>query len=239
MMKKLKTLLKNTAKIFLGLRTRILKFLSLVISRRNLLSGTKEDYYSYDTLPLKTFFDIIKTGDNGLLVRKIKPKLKDFIGLDERWEAIIKRHNEESGNLEFNNYFSNLQVYTGLLTEYIIVKACVLKLSIPPVDVDVVALLNSKGYAIDLTTPKNFRKSLTSADIRSNNLVTKIMSKQNELDSYRKIDGGKPVTFSKAIANLSMGLGFSVDRYLTLSEYNEFNQRIKERNGRNKQTGFN
>ena len=89
--------------------------------------STKRNYYDYEDLLLKTFFDIIKTGDLNLL----KKDKKRIVGtnLEEIWESIIKRHNDNNGNFDFNNYVDAIRSYAYLLSEYMIIKACLLKLS--------------------------------------------------------------------------------------------------------------
>jgi hypothetical protein len=196
--------------------------------------STKRNYYDYEDLLLKTFFDIIKTGDLNLL----KKDKKRIVGtnLEEIWESIIKRHNDNNGNFDFNNYVDAIRSYAYLLSEYMIIKACLLKLSMK-LNYDVVIELNERGYVIDYTTPQRFRETLQAANSRSNNLVTKIISKQKEIEKYGTKGGkGAPLTFAKALMDLSGALGYSIPRDITLAEFDEGKKLIKKRHGRNNNT---
>jgi len=196
-----------------------------------LSNGSEKDFYIYDTIPLRVFFEILRTGDLKLLILSHNHTQYKIIEAEIVWDEILRRNGQESGNLDFNNYIDHLRTYAYLISEFVLIKACLSKLTIIPVDVEAVETLTKKGYVIDLTTSKTFLDSVRRATTKSNNLVTKIAAKQKELEKMGRSEG-KPLTFAKALANISKQLKFSVDRNLTLAEYNEYVKLLKENNGR-------
>lgn len=169
-----------------------------------------------------------------LLYRGKGRKIKN---LNVLWEEIIRRNNEENGDFNFNNYFNTLKTYADLLNEYILVKACLLDLSIK-VKADVVETLRELGYIIELSSIEEYKRTLQIVNAQSNNLVTKIITKRKELEAFHK-NKGKPVTFAQAMIGISAGLGYQVQRDITLAEYNEAKKLIKQRHGRNNKSGRN
>jgi hypothetical protein len=179
---------------------------------------------------------VVKTSDLNLLKLNPRGKVKE---LEVKWEEIIRRNNEENGNFDFNNYFQALKKYASLVAEYTIVKACLLRMTVKA-EVKTIETLKEYGYIVDLN-PDNFTQSMQVINARANNLFTKIVSKQKELENFLKGSDSKakPITFAKAIMHLSAGLGFTVGKDILLAEYNEAKKIIKERNGRDNKARFN
>lgn len=167
-----------------------------------------------------------------------KGKGRKLKQLDVIWEEIVRKNNEENGNLDFNNYFQCLKTYADLVNEYITVKACLLKLTKVSVDAATIEVLEDFGYILEVTTMDSYKKSLQIVTAKSDNLITKIMSKHKELQEFNK-NKSKPLTFAKALMQVGVGLGYSVSKDITLAEYNEAKKLIKEKHGRNSNTGRN
>lgn len=202
----------------------------LAISGQDSLN-TRKLYYSYETIPLRLFFDIIKSGDLKLL--KLSRSASND-KLDIIWEEIIKRNNEANGNFTYSNYLEAIRSYARLINEYTIIKACVLKLAHYGADLKVVDTLRELGYVVNIENGKKaFDESLLAISNRSNNLVTKILAKKKEIEKYNE-GKGEPVTFARAIMSLSAQLGYNVGRDITLEEYNEAKKLVKS-HGRNNQ----
>lgn len=179
---------------------------------------------------------MVKTSNLNLLKLHPNRQVKE---LEIKWEEIIRKNNEENGNFDFNNYFQALKKYASLVAEYTVVKACLLRMTIKA-EVKTIETLREYGYIVDLN-PDNFNQSMQVINARSNNLLTKILSKQKELENFLKGSDSKarPITFAKAIMHLSSGLGFSVGKDILLAEYNEAKKIIKERNGRDNKARLN
>lgn len=181
-----------------------------------------ENLYSYDDILLKTYFDISMDGN---VTRLIKYGKADNQTLQDCWERLVKRNNEETGNFNYFIYKEGLEVYHNLLRVYHKVKTCLLKLSIR-CDYKVIGMLAAEGYVIDKRV-SHYDESLYLASRKSDNLITKIQSKRKELAEFEKKDGGVPMTFEKALAKVSFGAKYQVQRDVTLSGYNELVKEIK------------
>lgn len=195
------------------------------------------DFYSYDDLPLKVYLEIVKSGDYS---RLIKSGEAADVQCYQAWEMILKRNAKELGSFEFDTYVNMALSYAQLLSEFNIVKAILVRLAIRftvtgpkqyTVDDQDLELLRKKGYKLDLSSELNYSVSLNAALQRSNNLVTKITMKQNELlrfsaasESDREVMG-----FEEVMADLDFHLGFASSREITLAGYNRLLKRLKER----------
>lgn len=159
--------------------------------------------------------------------------------LEEVWESIVKVNAKENNNSLFDYYFTTAQSHTYLVNEYHLIKACLLKLMFR-VDKAVIQLLKDRGYKISLESQDAYVRSIDAAQSRSNNLITKLMTKQKELERMsRENQSLDKVTFPKAIAGISAGIGFAVGEDVSLATYNEYKKIIHTKNGRNRQAGFN
>jgi hypothetical protein len=150
----------------------------------------------------------------------------------------VKMNNEESGNYDFFNYRDALASYNYLRRTYNLVKACIMKLAIR-CDYSVIKILADEGYVISIKE-NEYDASLEAASRKSDNLATKIKSKQKEIDNYTQTGDKKPMTFVRALAKLSYKLKYNVDPNITLSGYNELIKQWKEEHAsRNRSAGFN
>lgn len=111
------------------------------------------------------------------------------------------------------------------------IKGMLLKLFLT-VDPDDIKYLKAKGYNIDVVGNEpgpNFEKSLTAAIHRSDNIVTRIIMKEKELQAYfEKQENAKPMTFEELIVNMNAALKMVLPRDILLSEYNEYKKVLKK-----------
>lgn len=99
------------------------------------------------------------------------------------------------------------------------------------IDRDMIERLRKKGYAISLSNSEAYEADLIRAIKRSENLITKITMKKNELEAEQKTTGSKEEKgFDEIIANLEFGLGWSVRDDITLSKYNALKKLVKKKN---------
>lgn len=151
---------------------------------------------------------------------------EDELDNQTSWDAIVQRNNEESGGLEYQNYFADLQAFSLLINEYILVKACLIKLSYK-VDLELITFLKKKGYSINTKSTADYSESLNLAMRKSENLRNRFGLKQNELEETLKRQDGERLSFEQVMANLNFLIGFNVDDNITLARYNEYRKIIK------------
>lgn len=196
---------------------------------KRIFSNITGRYYSYETIPLKIYFAISNSGIYTLIYKGWgSPVLQDC---STAWESIVKVNAKENNNLEYGSYFDTVQAYGNILADYNIVKACLLKLAMKYSAEDH-KILKDKGYHIDPTSNEAYAETIFAAMRKSDNLVTKLMSKQNELGMMSSGMEGQVVTFDKAVAEISYQLNFEVDDTITLARYNVYKKLIKEKHGR-------
>lgn len=143
----------------------------------------------------------------------------------EAWEKILQRHSRATGDYSYSRYTDTLRSYGDYIAQYQIIKACLLKLTLVK-DQPTIDYLEVEGYPIDTTTDYTFARSLEDAFRKSNNLVTKILSKKKELEMFeskQKQGENFPLEeMQKNLAQISSMLGFVIDDELLLSRYNEY-----------------
>lgn len=185
------------------------------------------ELYSYDSVPFKLYISI--AGGKSLKDLVIKGKVTNE-QLAEAWEQIVKRNSSHNGSYQYGSYFQLLQAYELLINEYQMIKAMLTKLSIK-VDAETINDLKQKRFFINTKSSALYEESLLAAGRKVENLVTKIRMKQNEMRELEN-KGGKDemrVGFEELMANLSMGLGFSVEDNITLARYNEYQKLLKKK----------
>lgn len=192
------------------------------------------ELYSYDNITLKLYTQIASGSSVKNLIIKGNP---DSNQLAVAWEQIVKQNSQNNGTYQYNSYFQLLQTYELLVNEYNTIKAMLTKLSLK-IDHDLIKELRRKGYNINATVNSEvYATSLLNAGRKVENLVTKIKSKQTELNQMEAQDDRKSsLGFEELLANLSVGLGFNVDDSVTLARFNEFQKLLKKKmkNGGNK-----
>lgn len=152
------------------------------------------------------------------------------------WEQVVKRQEENSGSRKYHIYFDLEKSKGLLLADYIVIKATLMKLSLTQENVDEdIAYLKSKGYNINL---KTLTQHINKAIKRSDNLITRMQMKENEIkklsgDGEEKID----INFQDVITDLNFALGWqAANEDITLAAYNRFRVLLKRKDGRDNNT---
>lgn len=148
------------------------------------------------------------------------------------WEKIVKRNAEENGRNDYSIYFDLYKAYSILLAEYVLVKSLLTYLCYV-IDYTYIKRLRKMGYKVDTTNSTTYTESLTSGLKRSENLNTKITSKQKEMEAMLgPIDKNKvePMSIEQTIAQLNLALGFVETTDITLARFNEYRKVLRERN---------
>jgi len=95
---------------------------------------------------------------------------------------------------------------------------------------DYYELLNGEGYVIDTTSKNTIMDGVTAGLHKCENLVTKAVMKQKELQRMFEARGeGKAQGFEEIMAHLNFALGFTVPDTIKLSAYNEYQKILKAR----------
>ena len=202
-------------KIKLWLRKFILKLKSRIIT---------VTFYSYDTLTLKLFIKINDTGNVNLLIKSgfATPDL-----CAERWEMIVAANNKALGRNDYNAFLTLYKQYARLLSDFNAIKASIIIL-LHCIDYEAVQYMRSKGYKILLTNSKLYAQSLAAAVRKSDNLLTKLKMKKNELLELMPRNV-KTESFEAIMAALTFSLGYTVADDLTLARYNEYLKLIERK----------
>jgi hypothetical protein len=192
--------------------------------------NSTERWFTYDDITLRLYLEIAEGGDYKKLIKKGKYSSDECYA---KWEDIIKQNGKHTNDFSYINYFQTVQQYANLIAEYNLVKALLFKVLITDYKnvIEDVAMLVSKGYNIDKSSQEKYNESIENAFKKSNNLVTKILAKQNELNQYA---GNKETkaTIGSMVANLNTAIGFKAADYsILLSEYNEYRKIINKKNG--------
>lgn len=185
-------------------------------------------FYTYDDIRLKLYIDIAKTGEFTKLVKIGKSGNDECL---EAWEEIVKKHQTESGSQQYNAFFRLSKGYLMHLNDHATIRACLILVGLNNLflDWEYLKILSDKGYKIDTSTPEKVLESVTLNLHRCENLITKAITKKNEIDlmlKQRESSGDGP-TFEQMLANLNYALGFNVNEDLTLSRYNEYQKILK------------
>lgn len=180
----------------------------------------------YENITLKMYLRLSETKSYRELV--IEGQASE-IQCAEAWEKIVKQNAEASGRLELGYYLNNYQAFARLLADFNAIKAT-LNLLLLVVDDTYIGWLNSKGFVIVTDKGQNaYVESLNAAMRKSDNYITRIKMKQNELLKIGEGQSGKKFGFEELIANLTMVLGFEVNDNVTLVRYNEYNKLIAKK----------
>lgn len=187
--------------------------------------------YSYEDIKLSLYLEIAYTGNVLLLSKSGDPDPDECV---KAWEEIIKQSGKATGSLDFDNFNDLEESYVLLFSDYNAVKATLTKLSITA-DLkyieDDLKWLRSKGYKFDYKTSAEYAVCIEAAMRRSDDLLTKMVMNRNETKEMY----GQPIerpTLGSLIARCSAGIGFQVSKDVLLSEFNEYNKIIQEKNGR-------
>jgi hypothetical protein len=162
--------------------------------------------------------NIAKTNDLTLLIKKGKTNIEDCL---IAWERIVQSTCKATRTFEYDTKFNNLAQYNKLLYDFILVKGSLLRLCLKYNKEDV-AFLKGKNYKIDTSSNEAYADSLQLMLRRSDNIITKLNSKKNEIAASNQEGDTRPVEFEELIAGISAELGFEVSTEVTLARYNEY-----------------
>lgn len=192
-----------------------------MFSKKKSRVTTGKIFLTYDNITLRTYLHIAATGEYDKLIVKGDCSKEECLAV---WEELVNRNN--NGQV-FSAYFDSSQKYALLISDYNTIKATLFILLFE-VDNDAIAFLKRKGYVIDTSSRAKYDASLALAMKTSDNLLTKIQMKQNEIASMCD-NGSRMVGFEEVVANISFLLGFTINDDITLARYNEYRRIIAKR----------
>lgn len=186
---------------------------------------TTKEFIGYKEIKLRTFVEIIDTGD----VRKL---LKSGTATNEEcsaaWDAIVAENDRVAGGYKYLNYLNLVKDYARLFSQYLGVKATLTALQFRVDDADI-NWLKSFGYVIDTGSSNSYVESIQRADQKSKNLLNRMSLKLNELNVDRVKGVSTPSSFDFIMANISESLGREISDEITLARYNEYCKIAKAR----------
>lgn len=206
------------------------------LKSKNILTAS---YYQYDNIKLKLYVEITDSGNIESLCYKGLPNKEKCA---EIWEDIVKKSAEINGNFEFDNYFEAYQNYSIALSDYLFIRACLLKFwfkGLYKKDLPLIEKLKARGFVIDLTEREKYKVSLIKATKKVRSLITKILNKKSEFEEFNKKGEKKEkekTSFDSIMAALTFqwpGTGITDD--ITLARYNECVKILKLRERNKKQ----
>jgi hypothetical protein len=188
-------------------------------------STSKESYHSYETIKLRDYFTISLKGEYYKLQLTGTPNIEKCKSV---WEEIVKKNCEENGSAKYFKYVDDYKVYNILISQYLLVKGYLLRLA-AGYDPEVAEKLKKMGYPLNTLSVEKYRQSLLDMSAKSNNLLSKIKMKKNELANYQT-DGAamKDNSFEKAMAKLVGRLKIHWDNDITLAAYNALRSEANE-----------
>lgn len=148
------------------------------------------------------------------------------------WDEIVKECSEAAGSNRYNSFLRMNIRYWQLVAEYISVKAMLDSLTIVENE-EYVSKLHKKGYHIRRKENGVIdQASIEAAKRKSEVLVTKILSKQNEIEVATKDkEAEKAPTLFDLVAHASKRLGYHLPNDILLAEYNAYVKQIKADKG--------
>ncbi len=158
----------------------------------------------------------------------ISGKANDKV-LFEKWEELVRENYKLNGGFDYLNYCDVIEGYNHLIADYNVVKCTLIELMFF-VDDNYIKELREKGYNIDTTDSLAYVKSINSAMHRSDNLITRMKMKANEIEGMIPKEGKKAATFEEIMAGLTVCLEFDLPEDLKLARFNEYKKIINERN---------
>lgn len=186
-------------------------------------------FFSYETITLKLYLEIVRSLDFKKLIVTGAPTLEEC---QKQWDSIIQRCAESNGGLDYVGFIDLSQRYGYLLQEYNVVKAWITTLWFK-IDDKIIEQLTERGYNIittkdnpkydnTITISENYKRSLIAALQRSENLVTKLKMTANELRLMLdgKEGGRQEMMFDEIMAYLQLR-GLKIEDDLKLSRYIE------------------
>lgn len=185
-------------------------------------------YLNCSELPLNIFCEVANTSDYSLLIKRkgYRDESKEI----EIWSNIILEYSQLEGDGTANDRLEKIITLNELKNAYTVIKAMIryLWMQTPWQSDDALKIYNDMdkmGYKIDLSNRENYVKSLQEADNKSNQLVTLIRMKANELDDKEKSKDN--ISFDDIMALLQSH--FTVNDDITVSRYISMKKSIIKR----------
>lgn len=185
--------------------------------------STTEVWYSYNDITLKLYLHIAATGDVMQLIREGQAETGECL---ERWEKLIADNSQANNSFEYSDFLNKNKSYAALISEHTLVKLILIRLSLE-YDADLCLILKKKGYNIDVN---NYEQSLISALRKSENFVTKIKMKENELSAYDNKKKVSQDSFEEIMANMIFATKMNLPDDITLARYNALKKLVKRQN---------
>jgi hypothetical protein len=185
-------------------------------------------FFSYEDITLKLFMKVIETGNFKLVLKS--GFATDSLCL-QQWEKIVLASNQVRGKNDYGQFLKAYHAYNRLLQDFNGIKATLMVLCYV-LDYERIKWVRAKGYKIDLKNSQTYATSLAAAIRKSDNIMTKLTMKKNELvkmGQEAKEGKDKAQTFQAVMAALSVELGQVIPDDLLLSRYNEFVKLIEQR----------
>lgn len=143
------------------------------------------------------------------------------------WGDIVLEYGKLDNNFSIDNSFESQKIIYQLEASFVAIKAMIRILmfvtprSKKPESAELATKtikdLKKLGYIIDITDSKAYAKSISSADKRSNSIITQIKLRKSEMD-YDE-DSSSPISFDTVISSLNSALGFIVPEGITVARY--------------------
>lgn len=184
-------------------------------------------YYTYSTIPLKLFTDIV---NDGAFEKIARSKIYDIEKCYMQWEQILMTNATSNGSSKVGLTFTSFKAYIRYCTMFVRANAMLLKLQFV-VDGEYIADLGAMGYKISMQDSKAYADSIKAALNKLRNVNSKIQSKQLEIEKLVEVTNIQPVVldFGRLIAEVSASLGFQVSKNILLSEYNTYVKLIRSK----------
>lgn len=211
---------------------------------KNLFLKALRTYKSCNDLPLRNFLLVTSSGDYKFLY-----KWSDFIWFDvpeshdlsNLWSDLILEYGRLDNNLQIDESFQNQKILNQYENSFVFVKALIRILTLVSPDSenenysgaanDAIKTLDKLGYKIDVSSTKNYAKSITAADKRANSIITRINILRNEISGNQSGEN-ESASFDGIMSALSAALKFRVSEQITVARYCEY-KKVLTKNPRN------
>jgi hypothetical protein len=185
-------------------------------------------YWRYEDIPLKLFIDI---SQNHKYRKMVRYGFASFDNCVEKYEQIISENSKRTNSFDYQHYFGLQRKLYTQINDYYTIKAALLKLSIE-IDEEIIDFLKTKGFKININTQKDYEKTIYACFRRIEGHKTRANIIKSDIDKLKKGNDSN-ILFEEILAILSYQLGYTVERGITLAQYNEYKKIIKQKQQRN------
>lgn len=172
-------------------------------------------YDSIDTIPAKTYFKIIESGDLKLLLSDGKRTINNISALEDAWEKLEAEHSAIEEGKRDNTVMDISKKIESMAAKYEAITYAISYLRKLD-DADLVRLLNNYGFQLD----GDIEQCLNRIESESEAIQIKIERERNKLPKEDK-DNSKKTTFDKVVLSYGAitGLGFVDTNKISLTQY--------------------